>query len=190
MTKHSVAVTIEVSDRQSWRSWLSKNHSTSTGVYVLILKKGSEKHGITLAEAVEEALCFGWIDCCPRTLDADYFKLWLSPRKPKSVWSQINRARVENLIKQGLMTPAGLVKVDGAKKDGSWYIIDDVDALEMPDDLIAALDSRGEARKNFEAFNASYKKQILYWIKSAKRPETRVKRLEEVVSSAANNVKL
>jgi uncharacterized protein YdeI (YjbR/CyaY-like superfamily) len=176
-------------DRADWRRWLKRNHERALGVWLVLYKKGSGKSGVTYEEAVEEALCFGWIDSRPNVLDEKRFKLHLSPRKKNSLWSRSNKERSRRLIAQGLMTPAGLSKIEAAKSNGNWDIIDDVEALRVPEDLERALSAHPPAKENFEAFAVSYKKQALWWIKSAKRPETRARRVEETTLLAAENKK-
>jgi uncharacterized protein YdeI (YjbR/CyaY-like superfamily) len=176
-------------DRADWRRWLKKNHDSSTGVRLAIFKKGSGKLGVTYEEAVEEALCFGWIDGRLNAVDEERFKLHFSSRRPSSYWSRSNKERVQRLIEKGLMTPAGLAKIEIAKKNGNWDIIDDVENLRVPDDLEKALSVHPPAKENFEAFGIAYKKQALWWIKSAKRPETRARRVEETTLLAAENKK-
>ncbi len=175
--------------RAEWREWLSTNYNVSKGVWLVILKKGAEVAGITYAAAVEEALCFGWIDGRAATLDAQNFKLYMSPRKPGSVWSKLNKQRIRKLVKEGSMTSAGLAKIETAKKDGSWNKLDEIDRLAIPEDLLAQLSANAQAKRNFEAFSPSSKKMILFWIASAKREETRRKRIEETVRLAAQNIK-
>ncbi len=138
---------------------------------------------------MEEALCFGWVDSRPNKLDDERYMQLFSPRKPKSPWSKLNKQRVEKLIEQGLMTPAGLEKIEAAKQNGMWGIYDDIEALTVPQDLKEALAADETAKTNFEAFSDSSKKNILWWIESAKRPETRAKRIEETVELAAKNIK-
>jgi uncharacterized protein YdeI (YjbR/CyaY-like superfamily) len=180
---------VHAKDRGMWRAWLEKHHRDSPGVRLAISKKKRKKHSVSYEEAVEEAICFGWIDSRANRLDDDQFILLLSPRKAKSLWSSSNKQRVEKLIHQGLMTPAGLEKVEAAKQDGSWYTIDGIEALTIPVDLQEALDHNAHAKKNFNAFSNSSKKMILYWIESAKHHETRTKRIQHTVSLAAQNMK-
>jgi uncharacterized protein YdeI (YjbR/CyaY-like superfamily) len=176
-------------NRAEWRKWLAANHDRSKGIRLVIIKKKANTPGITYSEAVEEALCFGWIDSTAGKLDEQRFTLYMSPRKPKSVWSKINKQRIQKLIKGGLMTAAGLAKIEAAKKDGSWSQFDAIDQLVMPADLLEQLAANAEAKRNFEAFSTSSKKIILFWIASAKREETRQKRIEETVRLAAQNLK-
>lgn len=180
---------LEVGDRQAWRAWLEQNHPTSPGVRIVIYKKNSGKYRLSYEDIVEEGLCFGWIDSTANTLDDERYVLRMSPRKPGSVWAKSNKERVEKLIRQGLMTPAGLDKIEAAKRDGSWSRLDAIEALSMPPDLKKALVANKAAQKNFAAFSDSAKKMILGWIASAKRPETRLKRIQETVRLAAKNLK-
>lgn len=171
--------------RSAWRNWLSKNHERSPGVWFVYFKKHTGKPRVTYDEAVEEALCFGWIDSLPRKLDAERSKLLFTPRKPKSVWSRPNKERIERLMESGAMTEAGLAKIERAKADGSWNALDASDNLEMPDDLRRRLAVDAKAEKNWEGFSDSVKKAILYWLGTAKRSETRSLRVEKIVSMAA-----
>lgn len=175
--------------RAEWREWLAGNHDRSNGIWLILIKKGADIPGIMYSDAVEEALCFGWIDGTLNTMDEQRYKLYLSPRKPKSVWSKINRQRIQKLTKVGLMTAAGLAKIEAAKKDGSWNQLDVIDQLVIPEDLQKQLSVNREAKRNFEGFSTSSKKIILFWIASAKREETRQKRIEETVRLAAQNIK-
>jgi uncharacterized protein YdeI (YjbR/CyaY-like superfamily) len=138
---------------------------------------------------VQEALCFGWIDGRRKVLDPEHTGLLVTPRKAGSTWAASNKTRVDQLIAAGRMTPAGLAKVEAAKRDGSWTLLDDIDALKIPDDLRAALARNPSARRHFEAFPSSAKKMILFWIISAKRPETRQRRIIETVALAAENLR-
>ncbi|MBE9166095.1 YdeI/OmpD-associated family protein [Pleurocapsales cyanobacterium LEGE 06147] len=177
--------TIYASERASWREWLEKNHRTSLGVWLIYYKVNSGKPSVQYSEAVKEALCFGWIDSKVKSLDEDRYKQIFTPRKSKSVWSKLNKQYIEELIEQGLMTEAGLEKIEAAKQDGSWNKLDTLEALTIPIDLKQALEANETAKRNFEAFSNSSKKNILVWIDSAKRPETRRKRIEQTISSAA-----
>src|SRR5579883_642961 len=181
--------TFYAKDRKEWRAWLEKNHQTSPGVWLIYYKKNSGKSRVPYDEAVEEALCFGRIDSRPNALDDERYMQLFSPRKPKSVWSKLNKQRVEALIQQGLMTEAGLQKIELAKQDGSWNKLDAIEELEIPEDLKNALEANEPANTYFNAFSNSSKKNILWWIESAKRPETRLKRIEETVTLAAQNKK-
>lgn len=138
---------------------------------------------------MEEALCFGWIDSKPNKLDEERSLLWFAPRKPGTGWSKLNKERVEKLMEQGLMMPAGLAKVAAAKQDGSWNALDAIEALEIPPDLEQAFTSYPQSRQNFDAFPRSAKRGILEWIAAAKKPETRTQRVEETARLAAENLR-
>ena len=178
---------IYASDRKTWRKWLSNNHLTSRGIWLIYYKVKSGKPSVKYSEAVKEALCFGWIDSKVKSLDEERYQQIFTPRKPKSVWSKLNKQYIEELIEQGLMTTAGIKKVEVAKQDGSWNSLNAIEALIIPIDLQQALEANETANLNFQAFSNSWKKNILFWIHSAKRPETRLKRIEQTIMSAAHN---
>lgn len=173
--------------RAEWRAWLKRHHQRQEGVWLVSFKKGTGQPRVEYDEAVEEALCFGWVDSKPNKLDDQRTMLWFAPRKARSGWSKPNKDRVERMLAAGLMTPAGLAKVEVAKADGSWSKLDAVEALEMPADLEKALAARPGAAEYFHAFPKSAKRGILEWIGNAKRPETRQKRVEETAKLAAEN---
>lgn len=174
-------------DRQTWRAWLEEYHATSAGVWLIYYKQQSGKPRVAYADAVEEALCFGWIDSRPNTLDDESYMQLFSPRKPKSPWSKLNKERAERLIAQGLMTSAGLAVIEAAKQAGHWNAYDAIENLAVPADLDAALTEHPIAQVNFSAFSPTTKKQLLWWVASAKRPDTRAKRIGELVAAAAEN---
>jgi uncharacterized protein YdeI (YjbR/CyaY-like superfamily) len=152
-------------------------------------KKGSRADRLAYAAAVEEALCFGWIDSTLRPLDdAQYMQLF-TPRKPTSSWSKLNKERVARLIREKLMAPAGAAAIATAKRNGSWTRIDDVEALRIPDDLAKALSANRKALEHFNAFPRSLRKGYLHWISNCKRPETRAERIRTVVTCAEENVR-
>ena len=188
MPKSEHLPTTHAKDRSEWRKWLEK-HATSSGVWLSYYKKGSSKPSVSYDEAVEEALCFGWIDSRVNALDDQRYMQFFSPRKPKSSWSKLNKQRVEQLIQNGLITATGLEKIAAAKRDGSWNALDAIEDLQLSADLVEALDSNKMAADNFIAFSTSVKKNIVRWIESAKQPETRLKRIAETVTLAAQNIK-
>lgn len=175
--------------RDEWRAWLEENHTRTEGLWLVSYKRATGKPRVEYEEAVEEALCFGWIDSKANTLDDERAMIWMSPRKPRTGWARTNKERIERLIANGRMTAAGLAKIEAAKQDGSWNALDAAEALEIPPDLDKALDEHGAARQNFEAFPPSVRKGILGWIGTAKRPETRAKRVEETARLAAENIR-
>lgn len=176
-------------DRSDWRRWLEKNHATSPGVWLIYYKQTTGQPHVAYSDAVEEALCFGWVDSKPNVLDDERYMQLFSPRNPKSPWSRLNKQRVEKLIEQGLMTEAGLKLIEAAKQNGAWTVYDTIEDLTMPEDLEQALAANPTAYDNFQAFSNSSKKNILWWIQSAKQPATRSKRIEETVALAAVNKK-
>ncbi len=175
--------------RADWRDWLAKHHDSAAGVWFVYYRKATARPRLSFDDAVEEALCFGWIDSVQRALDAERTMLRFSPRKPRSGWSRVNKERVDRLIARGLMASPGLAKIDAAKRDGSWNALDAVERLDVPPDLKKALAANPAAAHNFEAFPPSSKKIILTWIANAKRPDTRKKRVAETVRQAAKNLR-
>jgi len=173
--------------RKEWRDWLRENHDKFSGIWFVYFKKHTGKPSVTYDEAVEEALCFGWIDSLPRKFDDERSKLLFTTRKPKSVWSKLNKTRIEKLIENGLMTEIGLAKIEAAKRDGSWKALDASDNLEIPKDLAKTFEANEIAARNFAAFSDAVKRNILFWIGSAKRDETRAARIEKTVAMAAQN---
>jgi len=172
-----------------WRRWLKAHHTQKEGVWLIMYRKATGKPRVEYVEAVEEALCYGWIDSTARVLDEARSMQWFSPRKKGSGWSRINRRRVEQLIAAGRMTPAGLAKVEAAKLSGDWSSLDAFESLEVPPDLAAALSAYENAESYFEAFPHSAKFIILHWIAAAKTPATRAKRIAETASLAAQNIR-
>ncbi|NTV81148.1 MAG: hypothetical protein HGA24_06970 [Candidatus Aminicenantes bacterium] len=171
--------------RQAWREWLARNHDRSKGLWLAYYKKGTGKRSVTYEEALQEALCFGWIDSTVNRIDAERYKQRYTPRHEKSVWSASNKARIEKLIAEGRMAPPGLAKVEAAKRNGSWESLDDIDRIgrgaDAPSDLLEALSREPRAKAVFEGRPPSEKKLWAYWVLSAKRPETRARRIEETV---------
>jgi uncharacterized protein YdeI (YjbR/CyaY-like superfamily) len=178
---------LEFEDRAGWRGWLEEHHATAKGVWLILPKASSGRPGMPYEEAIEEALCFGWIDSTANAYDAERTLLLFTPRKKGSGWSRSNKERIERLTAAGRMTPAGQAKIDAAMQDGSWTLLDPVEAMIVPDDLAAALASDSEAERNFAAFSASARKQMLHWVYTAKRPETRKKRIAGIVKAAREN---
>lgn len=172
--------------REAWRAWLEAHHAIAQEAWLLHSKKKAVKRFLTYEEAVEEALCFGWIDGLLRSIDDESYVLRYSPRTRRSVWSETNKRRVEKLIGEERMTAAGYEKIAEAKANGEWDAAtarEDVGAL--PEDLIQELTSN-DAWASFEKWPASRKKQYLYWLNSARRPETRQKRIQAIVEMAAS----
>jgi uncharacterized protein YdeI (YjbR/CyaY-like superfamily) len=178
---------IEVTTRAQLRAWLLANHGRTTGVWLVTWKKGSGKPPLASGDAVEEALCFGWVDSKPGVVDAQRTKRWLAPRKPGSGWSKLNKTRIAALTRAGLMHASGLAKIRAAKKDGTWSKLDEVEQLLVPADLAAAFAAHPGAKANFEAFPRSVKRNLLEWIVQAKKPETRLARVTTTATLAAKN---
>lgn len=181
--------TFYAATRKAWRTWLEKNHGAEKMVWLILFNKQSDMPCISYAEAVEEALCFGWIDSVKYKREPGSAYQYFSVRKPKSNWSQLNRERVERLTAQGLIMPAGQAMIDLAKRTGTWEALVPIQAGVIPDDLAKAFARNKKALQNFEAFSASAKRIILEWLASAKRHETRAARIAEIVSKAAENKK-
>jgi uncharacterized protein YdeI (YjbR/CyaY-like superfamily) len=177
-----------VTDRTRLRGWLLRNHASSKGVWAVRVKQ-SAGGALGWNDLVEEALCFGWVDSLPRTIDERKTALLLTPRKPKSKWSAKNKAHVADLEARGLMHASGAAVVALAKKNGTWSALDAVSRLEVPADLAEGLHARSPARTNWDAFPPSTRRGILEWIEAAKRPETRAKRVEETATLAQKNVR-
>ncbi|BAY36859.1 hypothetical protein NIES2111_11920 [Nostoc sp. NIES-2111] len=179
--------TFHATNRQEWREWLERNYQSAIGVWLVYYKVKSGKPSIRYSEAVKEALCFGWIDSKVKSLDEESYMQIFTPRKPKSVWSKLNKQYIQELIEQGLMTEAGLAKIVAAQQDGSWTTLDAIEALMIPDDLQQALAANATASRYFAGLSNSTKKNILSWIASAKRPETRLRRIEQTIDAVAQN---
>lgn len=180
---------VEVTSRAEWRAWLKKHHGRTEGIWLVTYKKVvAEKH-LGWDTIVEEALCFGWIDSTARTVDEHRRMLYLSPRKPKSMWSKVNKARVEHLIASKRMAAPGLKVIEAAKASGAWNTLDAMEAFVMPTELVKALAKNRTARKHFDAFPPSARKYLLWWIGSAKTETTRTKRIVETVTLAAKNIR-
>jgi len=180
---------LEFRSRAAIRAWLEANHAKETTFWLMTFKKHVGEYYVPYGEVVEELLCYGWVDSRTRRVDDDRTMLLVSPRKPGSTWSASNKRRVADLEKRGLMTPAGHAKIESARKDGSWHFLDDIENLIEPDDLARALDKNQRARQNFDSFSPSARKVILLWIKTAKRDETRARRVSETVRLATKKVK-
>ena len=172
-----------------WRQWLEKNYDSSTGIYLIFYKVSSDKESMRWEEAVKEALCFGWIDSTVKRLDDERRRQYFCPRKPKSVWSKLNKTYIVQLTAENKMHESGSLKMIAAIKDGSWTALDDVENLVVPKDLQTAFDNSLEAYKNYQNFSPSYKKGYLYWLNQAKRAVTREKRITEIVRLCSQNIK-
>ncbi|MBC7829476.1 MAG: YdeI/OmpD-associated family protein [Chitinophagaceae bacterium] len=181
--------TFHAKSRQTWRKWLQKNHQSQSCVWLILYAKGSTMKSVYYSEAVEEALCFGWIDSKANKRDDESYYQFFAKRNPKSNWSKINKIRVEKLINEKQMAKAGLDSIKTAQENGTWTALDEVENIIIPADLQRAFRNSKMSMKNFEAFPRSSKKIILEWILNARKPETREKRIEETVKLAAKNIR-
>jgi uncharacterized protein YdeI (YjbR/CyaY-like superfamily) len=178
---------VHADDREGWRAWLAANHATVSGAWLVTWRSRSGHAALAYEAAIEEALCFGWVDSTGGRIDDERGKLYFAPRKPRSPWAASNKARVERLIRDGRMTPAGMRAIERAKANGSWEVLDSAERLEIPVDLAAALAAHPPAAENFDAFAPSVRKMLLGWIALAVRSETRASRVRKVAESAARN---
>jgi uncharacterized protein YdeI (YjbR/CyaY-like superfamily) len=172
------------SDLVAWRAWLRANHDTARGVWVVSWRKASGRDRVPYEELVEEALCFGWIDSTVNILDDERGLQLMTPRKPKSGWSRLNKDRVAALEAEGRMTDAGRRAVAVAKANGWWTAYEAVEDLIEPDDLAQALDASPAARAAWDGFPPSARKQMLWWVLSAGKPTTRANRITKIVTEA------
>jgi uncharacterized protein YdeI (YjbR/CyaY-like superfamily) len=181
--------TFYADSQESWRKWLSDNHENEKSVWLIIYKMESNIPSVYYSEAVDEALCFGWVDSLVNKRDNESYYQYFARRNPKSNWSKINKEKVASLMERGLMHKAGLSMVELAKKTNTWTALDDVDNLIVPSDMKQLFDAAPLAFENWEKFSKSTKRGILEWIYNAKQAETRQKRIEETVSLALQNIK-
>ena len=172
-------------NKQQWREWLQANHATKTSVWLIFCKKDSGMPTLSWSDSVDEALCFGWIDSVKKKLDEQRSIQFFSPRKPSSTWSKINKDKVQRLIDANLMSQAGLHCIDIAKQNGTWTILDEVEALIIPIDLEAAFSTKPGAKDYFISLSKTIKKMMLQWIVLAKQAETRQKRINEIAEMAS-----
>lgn len=166
---------------EAWRKWLKKHHTRADGVWLVFFKKSSGRQGLSYSMAVEEALCWGWIDSKVQPLDEERYRQVFTPRKAGSVWSALNKRRVAAMVDEGRMQAAGLAKIDAARRDGSWTLLDAVESLELPPDLLKAFQGDPQAAAAFEALAQSRRKMVLHWLMTAKREATRQARIAEIV---------
>jgi uncharacterized protein YdeI (YjbR/CyaY-like superfamily) len=172
---------VQPKSRAAWRAWLEKNHASSSGIWLVYAKKHTGIPSLTYSEAVEEALCFGWIDSLVHPVDDSLYKQIFTPRKDKSAWSPLNKKRVERLIADGLMTAAGMKQIDIAKTNGLWNAHAATEAMTMPPELKKALNGNASAKKNWPTYTASQQKAFLRMVDGAKTAETRAKRVARVL---------
>ncbi|MDI9364348.1 MAG: YdeI/OmpD-associated family protein [Flavobacterium sp.] len=188
MEQNEIEIFYPISQK-AWRMWLEKNHVSKQAVWLVFYNKKSALQSISWSDAVDVALCFGWIDSKKVKIDEESAHQFFSKRKAKSTWSKINKEKVEKLIQQGLMTEAGFASIATAKQNGSWTILDEVEELTIPTDLEAAFANNATAKDFFLSLSKSVRKVILSWLVFAKTTETRQKRITEIVESAAQHLK-
>jgi len=177
--------------KRDWHIWLDENHNQYKGLWLKHAKKSSGKQSVSYGEALEEALCYGWIDSQKQAYDSDYYLQKFTPRGPKSVWSKINVAKVEALTKIGKMQPAGLAAIESAKQDGRWdAAYDSPSASEVPEDFQAALDKNPKAKQFFETLNKTNVYAFCWRVQTAKKPETRIARIEKFIDMLNRGEKL
>jgi uncharacterized protein YdeI (YjbR/CyaY-like superfamily) len=189
MSAPDAPATFFADDAATWRAWLEENHASAREIWLVVLKVHVKRPSISYEDAVQEALCFGWIDGMLRRIDDESHMIRFTPRKPGSVWAPSNKARVARLIAEGRMRPAGLAMVDEAKVRGEWERADQrEDVTLVPADLAAALAVDATAHAAWERLAPSHKKQYLYWVGEAKRSETRARRVSETVRRVRGGV--
>ncbi|NCN09926.1 MAG: hypothetical protein GW938_08795 [Leptospira sp.] len=171
------------------RSWFLDNLDRKTGIWVILAKKDSDIATISVDDLIDECLCFGWIDSLPNKIDSQFYKLYISPRNPKSKWSLVNKNKVKKLTKEKRIHPNGLKMIQLAKKSGTWDALNDVENLVIPKDLENEFKKYQEAYKNFTNFPKSIRRGILEWILNAKKEETRLKRISETAVLAHKNIR-
>lgn len=176
-------------DKKNWRKWLKLNHHKKEAVWLIFYKKRSPNYNLSWSDSVDEALCFGWIDSTKKTIDKERYRQYFSRRKPNSIWSKVNKDKVDYLTSENLMQEAGYKTIEIAKENGSWSIIDEVEALVIPEDLKKEFDERAGSLEYYESLSKSAKKILLAWIVLAKRPETRQKRIIEIAENASRKLK-
>ncbi|EMS33783.1 hypothetical protein C943_04102 [Mariniradius saccharolyticus AK6] len=189
MERYNGVLTFQASNQEEWRKWLHENHLKEKSIWLIIYRKESGIPSVYYPEAVDEALCFGWIDSKPNKRDEVSYYQFFSKRNPKSKWSKVNKDKIERLVKEGRMHPAGTAMVALAKEKGTWSALEEVDQLILPADLAAEFDKNPQALSFWERFSKSSRRGIMEWILNAKRPETRNQRIEETVRLAGENKK-
>ena len=177
------------SDKKDWRDWLEQNHKKKEAVWLIFFKKKSSTPNLSWSEAVDAALCFGWIDSVKKTIDSERYIQYFSRRKPNSIWSKINKDKIEKLTESGLMTEPGLKSIEIAKQNGSWTLLDSVENLEIPEDLEQEFKQYPESKDYFLSLSKSVRKTMLAWVALAKRQDTRAKRVTEIAKNARHKKK-
>ena len=179
-----VLETFTPTSRQHWREWLLENHAAQQSIWLIYHKKQAATPTLTWSEAVSEALCFGWIDSQSQPIDEARYRQFFSRRKPTSGWSKVNKEKVRHLLAEGRMAPAGLAAIETAKRNGSWTMLDEVEALAIPEDLAAEFANMPGASSYFTGLSRTDKRNLLQWLVLARRPATRQSRIAEIVALA------
>lgn len=175
--------------RADWRQWLAENHQSKQSIWLVYYKAATKIPSLSWSEAVDEALCFGWIDSTKKTIDEERYMQYFSRRKPSSTWSKINKDKVEHLLQNNLMMQAGLASIETAKQNGTWSLMDDIENLIIPEDLASALNENESAMAFFESQSKSIRKTLMHWVVTAKRAETREKRIAVIAEEAAKGMR-
>lgn len=181
--------TFSPTSRENWREWLAENHRSKQSIWLVYYKIQANIPTVSYNDAVDEALCFGWIDSTKKSLGNDTFMQFFSKRKPNSVWSKINKGKIQRLIDEGLMTEAGFESIEKAKQNGSWSILDEVEELIIPEDLENEFNTKEGSKDFFLSLSKSVRKAILQWLILAKQVETRQRRIAEIVELASQKLK-
>lgn len=189
MTAFDELEVVSAPDRGTWRAWLAANHATSPGAFLLLARRRADGGTVAYDEAVEEALCFGWIDGRQVPVDGRLVRQHFAPRRPGGTWARSNKERVERLEAAGLMTDAGRRVIEAAKADGSWTVLEELDAEGVPDDLAAALAANPVAEARFATYSPSARRAFLWWIRTAKRAETRASRIADTAWCAEQGIR-
>lgn len=171
--------------KAAWRQWLQENHSSKQSIWLIYYKKKSNMPTLSWSQAVDEALCFGWIDSTAKPIDDEKYRQFFCPRKASSIWSKVNKEKIKQLTEKGLMCEAGLATIERAKQNGSWTILDEVEELIIPKDLDKAFETQAGSKDYFLSLSKSVRKMMLCRLVLAKRAETRQNRIKEIVEAAA-----
>lgn len=175
--------------RAEWRAWLAENHESKQSIWLVYYKAATKIPSLSWSEAVDEALCFGWIDSTKKTIDKERYRQYFTKRKPTSTWSKINKDKVEELIRNNLMTKAGVESIETAKQNGTWSLMDDIENLIIPAELEVALNEQEGAMAFFQSQSKSIRKTLMHWVVTAKRDETKKKRTTAIAEAAAEGTR-
>ncbi len=181
--------TFHPENEQEWRNWLKENHLEKQSIWLIYYKKSTGKKSLAWSEAVDQALCFGWIDSTARPIDEHTYMQFFTKRKPKSPWSKINKEKVERLLAEDLIAEAGHKIIELAKQNGAWTFLDEVEELIVPQDLFDAFELHTDSKEFFEGLSKSVRKMMLHWVVSAKQDITRQKRIHEIAEKAGLGMK-